>query len=815
MSFSAAIPYSLRALSRAPAFTATVLLVLALGIAVNTTIFTIVDQILLRPFPYRAPNQLMLLWESNPALGGISANRLPATSLNFDAWRRQNHSFQAIEALQIQLGYNLTGLEAPERLTAARATPGFFQMLGVNTSLGRTFLAGDETAGANPTAIVSHTFAKNHFGHDNPVGRTLLLNDVPYTLIGVLRPEFHLPALYQGIAEYKPDIWVPLPAVSVTDSPQLAKRHRLIVCGRLRSGVSLSQARSDMASVADRLAKEDPELNRGYGISVFPLDVENTDPDLRNELRVFLVAAVLVLLLACTNLAGLMLVRAAARKKTTAIMAALGANRWALMAPILSESVLLAMTAGILAYFASYAGIHFVSVLKPNDIHAPERLAVSLSGFIFNACISMFTVIIFGLIPGWLIGHCNLSDVLKSGPAGQSRRSITQTIFIAGQVATALTLSIAAMLLIRSFQRLLRVDPGFRTQDILTAHVVLSQKRYNKPAERIRFCQQLREKLESLPGAQSVALVDNMPLYAIQYTAYEAEGHVVAERSAAPSTDHAHVTPNFFQTMNVVLRRGRLFTNQDAEAMPPNAVIVNETLARQWWPSADPVGSHIRELPFNGPPGPWQTIIGVVGDFRQFNIETSARPELFWPAKDFMNMSIVLRTANANPSRLMAHVQQAVWTIDPDQPVSDIQTLEQMVRDFSSQREFNMLVLSGFSGFSILLTLVGIYGLISSFISAHIRELGIRLALGAQRKQLCLSLIVLGLPGVGLGIAFGLISSFSAKGLISNILFQVSPLDATTYVVIPSLLMAILILTSFFATIGATRIDPAKVLRDE
>jgi hypothetical protein len=261
-------------------------LVLALGIGVNTTVFSVVDQVLLKPFPYEAPNRLMMIWESNPSLGGMSANRLPATALNFDAWRSQNHSFAAIEAFQIHIAYNLTGLDAPVSLKAARATPGLFQMLGVNAARGRTFSPSDSISGASPTVIVTYAFAQKHFGHDSPLGRTLLLDDIPFTLIGVLPKEFHLPALYEGIAEYKPDAWVVLPAISITDPPQLAKRHRLIVCGRLKAGISLSQARNDMATIADRLAKENPELNRGYGINVFPLDVENTDPDLRNELRV-------------------------------------------------------------------------------------------------------------------------------------------------------------------------------------------------------------------------------------------------------------------------------------------------------------------------------------------------------------------------------------------------------------------------------------------------------------------------------------------------------------------------------------------------
>jgi predicted permease len=816
MPFLAAFPYSLRALLRAPTFTTTVVLVLALGVGVNTTIFSVVDQVLLKPFPYEAPNRLLMIWESNPALGGISANRLPATSLNFDAWRSQNHSFEAMEAFQIHIAYNLTGVRQPENLKAARATPGLFQMLGINVFQGRTFSPQDSIAGAIPTVIVTYAFAQKHFGHDDPIGRTLLLDDIPFTLIGVLPEKFHLPALYQGIAEYKPDIWVALPAISITDPPQLAKRHRLIVCGRLKAGVSFAQARSDMATIADRLAKENPELNRGYGINIFSLDAENTDPDLRNALRIALFSGFLVLLLACTNLAGLMLVRIASRKRVSAIMAAMGASRWGVIAPILAESVLLALAASVVAYFISYAGIRWIVALKPNDIHAPERLVVNWASFIFNLCISMLTVVIFGLIPALLTVRSNLGEALKSGSMGPLKRPIGRTLLVAGQIATAVALSIAAILLVKSFQRLQQVDPGFRTREILTAHLVLAQKRYSNPTDRARFCQQLRDKLQSLPGVESVALIDNMPLYAIQYSAFEVEGRATADRNAAPSADHARVSANFFHTMNIALRRGRHFSDEDAENNPPNVTIINETVARQLWQDRDPIGQHIREMPFNGPPGPWQTVVGVVGDFRQFNIETPTRPEVFWPAKEFTSMTIAVRTAaEHHPSNLGSSVQRAVLAVDRDQPISDVQTVEEMIRDFSSQRRFNMLVLSGFSFFCVVLAIVGLYGLISAFVSGRLRDIGIRLALGAPRWPLCLSLVVRGLPTIAAGTVLGLIFSLAVKGFISHILFQMQSLDLQTYITVPGILICAFVLASLSAATRAANVDPARILRDE
>ena len=814
MNFVAALSYSARALFRASRFTVTIVLVLTVAIAINTTFFSLFDQLVLRPFPYHAPKELVMIWQSNPALGGISAERFPATSLDLDAWRRENRSFQGIEALQIQLSYNLTGLHSPERVKAARVTAGLFQLLGVNTSVGRPFVSGDDKSGANQVVIPSYDFARRHFGDNNPLGRRLLLDDEPFTIVGVLPKDFHLPALYQGIAEYKPDIWIPLPEIVSSDPVNLPKRHRLIVCGRLKAGVSLAAARADMNSLADRLARENPELDRGYGINVFSLDAENTDPDLRNELTLMIAAAALVLLLAWANLTGLMFVRACSRRKHMAIMAALGADRWELMMPIVCESMLLAIISGVLGWLLSDIGVHLIAVLKPSDIHAPERLALSANGLLLAFSISLLSVVAVGLFPSVYLMRRSLSEGLKRDGGSSSGRSITRRVLIGAQIATALALTISAILLVQSFATLMRVDPGFRAEKVLTARLSLSQKRYKNPADQMRFCQALREKLQSLPGVKSAALVDNMPLYAIGYSAFEVEGRPIPERNQAPSADYARVTPGFFNTMDVSLHEGRLFTDQDAEFNPPRVVIINEALAHKLWPGEEALGKHIRELPFNGVPGPWQTVIGIVHDFRQFNIDTPARPELFRPAKEFVNMTIVLRTTgpavDIGPS-----LQKAVWSIDRNEPVSDIQTLSYLVHSLTSQREFNMFVVSAFAAFSILLTVVGVYGIMSSFIADHLREIGIRLALGIQRTQLCRALTMLHLPEVLMGLGGGLVLSFCAKRIIASTLFHVNPLDVRTYIFVPTALLLLFLVTNVSASLRAAWIDPATVLKGE
>lgn len=815
MSFFRSLRYSSRSLLRNPSFSTAAIVVLTLGIAANTAVFTLVDELLLNPFPYRDPSRLVMIWESNPAFGAVAADRVPAAWINFDAWRARSQTLETIEAFQIRLGYNLTGRKTPERLTAAQATAGFFQMLGVNTTQGRTFLPGDGASGAQHTVILTHTFSTQHFGDSSPLGKPLLLDDVPYTIIGVLPPDFHLPALSEGISEYKPDIWLPLAKVAVTDDPRMAKWRRLRVCARLKPHVSVSQVTVEMKAIAERLAQDNPELDRGYSVNVFPLQVENTNPDLRNDLHIFSLAALLMLLLACINLAGLSLVYATDRKRDFGIMAALGAGRWALIFPLVIQSMLLALVAGILGLLTSFAGIHLIVALKPTNITGPERLALNWQAFVLDFSIAVLTVVIFGAIPAWLTAHGDLSEALKSHTGGRSRPSRTRAILLSGQIALALTMTIATVLVVRSFQNVLRIDLGYRLQQVLTAHLALSPQRYSSPEHRIRFCQELRDKLQLLPGVESAALVDNMPLYSIQYTGFEIEGRAITEPNARPSADFADVSPNFFHTMNVPLKQGRFFTDQDAELAPPNVAIVNQALARQFWPNLSPIGAHIRKVPVSGSPGPWHTIIGVVGDFRQFNVETPSRPELFWPTKAFSSMTVVLRTTGNDPASISPLLQQAVWAVDHDEPLSDIQSLEQIVNDFNSQRRFNILALGSFAGISILVTLVGMFGLTSSLVSSHTRDIGIRLALGAQRTQICLSLLRSSLAPVLTGIALGLLFSFFAKRLLAAILFQISPLDLVTYIFTPAALLLILLFSSLAATGRVVRIDPATVLRQE
>ncbi len=807
--------YSLRSLANDPVFVSVVVLVLSLGIAANTTIFTVIDQVVLNPLPYRDPARLVMVWEANPSLGEPAGSRVPAAWSNFTEWRNQNQAFDAIEAFG-QASYNLTGLSNPEHLTAARATGGYFQMLGISAERGRTFSPDDTRPGANPVVLITEAFSNSHFAHKDALGQKLLLNGVPHTIIGVLPGNFHLPMFFQGAYEYKPDIWVPLPAVTAADPPAASKARRLFVFARLKSSTPLAQARAAMITMANRLAQTDPNLNAGYSVNLVPLKVENADPDLGRALYILWTAAFVVLLLGCVNLASLMLVRAMNKQKDLAIMGALGAPRVVLIANILTESLLLAFVAATLALAGSYAGIRLIRALQPGEIAGTDRLSMDLHGLVFAGLAFIVSVLLCGLLPAWLGTRGAFSAALKRSAGTGSARlgSIIRRVLVSGQVAIALVLAIGATLLVRSFQQILDVDPGFRAHNVLTARIALTPPRYASEDDRMRFCDRLLDRVRQLPGVQTASLVDNFPLYSIRYTVFEIEGRPIANPASPPTADYANVTSEFFQTMGTPLRSGRLFTPDDMQDNENNVVILNESLARKFWPNQDALGSHIRFIAPHRDPGPWRLVVGVVGDFRQFNIDTPARPEMFWPARQFPELTLVVRTTS-DPSGVLPTLQKAVAEIDKEEPLSDVQTLQHMVDHSISQRRFNMLLLSGFAGLSIVLALVGVYGLVSYIISLRTRDIGIRLTLGAQRKHIFSSLVLEILPFAATGILLGLLLSLLAKKLITDLLFAISAVDPATYFSLPIVLMALALLTCLVPAWRAARMDPANVLRQE
>jgi len=805
--------YSLRSLARDPAFVFIVILVFSLGIAANTILLTVIDQIVLHPLPYRDPDGLVMIWEANPSLGEPQASRGRVAWNNFRQWQTQTDVFDAIEAHE-WAEYNLTGRGNPEHLIAARASTGFFRMLGVPAQQGRTFLPED--AGSNSVVLITAAFARNHFPRKNPLGEKLLLNGVPHTIIGVLPGSFHLMTIFEGAYEYKPEIWVPLPPVTAADPPTETLVRRFLVSARLKHGVTLAQARGEMVALATRLAQSDPGLNTGYSVNLVPLKVENADPDLGRALYILWAAAFTVLLLGCLNGSGLMLVRFINRQRDLAIMDALGAPRRVLIANVLTESLMLAAVSATLAWGACYAGLALIRALQPASIYGASRLHLDMRSFVASGLISLLCVSLLGVLPAWIYSRRTFKSSLRQSASFGSARwgSLVRRVLVSTEIAITLVLGIGAMLLTRSFQRMLEVDPGFRAQNVVTGRIALVPPRYATDDDREHFSERLLDRVRQLPGVQMASLADNFPLYAIHYNWFEIEGQAIAKPGSAPSADYAAVTSDFFQTMGTPLRSGRLFTAADMQNGATQVAILNELLARKYWPNQDPIGAHIRMIPPHRDPGPWRVVVGVVGDYHQFNIETPPRPQMFWPARQFSDMTIVARTVN-DPAATLAALPKVVAEIDKDQPLADPQTLQYMVDHSISQHRFNMLLLNGLAGLGMVLALAGVYGLISYVISSHQRDLGIRLALGAQRKHVFSSLLRQILPFAAIGVVLGLLLSLLTKKLIADLLFEISALDPATYIALPIALMTLAVLTCALPAWRAARMNPVNILRQE
>lgn len=806
------IRYSLRSLARDPTFACVVILVLSLGIAVNTTVFSVIDQVVFKSLPYKDPRRLLMVWESNPALGEPAGSRVPAAWSNFVEWRNQSQSFQAIEAFE-RVTYTVTGLREPELVTAARATGGYFRMLGVNAERGRILTPEDSEPGASAVAVVTDAFREAHFAGENGVGRKLLLDGVPYIIVGVLPKEFHLPMFLRGAYEYKPEIWVPMPATMALGA---SKFRKLLVSARLKNSSSFPEARAEMAAVAKSLEQIDPELNKGYGINLVPIKIENADPDFERALYVLWAASFGVLLLGCANLAGLISVRAMTRQKDLAIMKALGAPKPALIANVLSHGALLLFAAALLAVLGSYAGVDWIRAVKPGDLAGAERLSLSFGGFLFAGGVFLFCILIFGLLPAWLSTRQPPNAVLRRsvGALGSAPGAIIRPILVCGEVAIALALAIGAMLLIRSFQELLHVDPGYRVDNVLTARIALPQSRFPDRMNRILFCKQVLDKVRQSALVQSASLVDNFPLYSIHYTFFELQGRPTPDAATPLSADFANVTADFFETMGTPLRRGRLFTPEDMEDTAEKVAILNESLAHKLWPNEDPIGSHIRTIVPHQAPGPWRRVIGIVGDFRQFNLDTPPRPEMFWPAREYSEMTLVVRTLG-EPVSFVPSLRGAISAIDSEQPLSDVQTLRHMVDHSIAQRRFNTLLLSGFAGLGIALALLGVYGLISYIVAAQTRDIGIRSALGAQPHQILRALISRILCSAAGGLVLGLLVSFLMRKVIAHLIFRINALDPVTYLSLPAVLMMLILVACLRPAWRASRLQPANILRHE
>ena len=798
--------YALRTLIKNPGFTVVAVVALALGIGANTAIFSVVNSVLLRPLPYKDPDQLMMVWEENSKSG---YPRDTPTVANFLDWRNQNQTFVGMAAMAYQ-SFNLTGVGDPERIDGRRVSATLFPLLGVDAQLGRTFTPEEDQRGAAHVVILSNAVWQRRFGGDpHIIGKSLTLNNESYSVVGVMPPRFQFPSRYD-------ELWVPI----AFDSNESGDRssHYLKVLGRLKPDETLAQAQADLTAIATRLQQQYPKTNTDLGAVVTPLH-EQLVGDIKPFLLILLGAVGLVLLIACANVANLLLARAAVRQKEIAVRVALGASKWRLIRQFLTESVLLCVIAAVVGLILAVAGLFLLKAFIPPEISIARDVWIDTRVLGFTFGVSILTGLIFGLAPATQAAKFNLNETLKEGgrdSSSGSRRNRVRAGLVVAEVAISLVLLIGAGLLINSFIRLRTTDPGFDTDNMLTMSIDLPDPKYTEFKRRSAFYDDLIQRVQSLPGVKSAAVTTNLPLLK--------QGNEISiaieGRPALPPGQEIIITtrmvsPNYFETMGMRLLKGRALSDQDRKNTPA-VVVISEGMAKRYWPGQDPIGKRISPGDPEKPED-WLQIVGVVNDVRQYQLDAQPKPQMYLTYAQvgfYAPRDLVVKT-DVDPASLAATVRRAVWEIDKDQPVSDISTMRVILNESITKQRFSMLLFAIFAGLAMLLAAVGIYGVMSYSVAQRRSEIGIRMALGAQKFDVLKLTIGEGLKLVLIGIGLGLIGAFLLTRLMSSLLFGITATDPLTFAAISVVLVAVALIASYVPARRATKVDPLVALRYE
>jgi len=806
------LTYAVRMLRRNPGFAATAVITLALGLGANTAIFSVCNAVLFKPLPYAEPNRIVMLSErqSDGKLGGVA----PA---NFVDWRDASHSFTdmaAMRASSFASSFILGGKSEASRLTGGDVSSSFFSVLGVRFMLGRNFLPDEDRLGHDRVAILSYAAWSKYFGADRDIaGKPITLDDTSYTVVGVLPADFQFGSTAADFqAGSQPDVWIPLAL-----DPQRLQRgaHMLNVIGRLAPGVKLAAAQAELNVIGANLAQQYPENNKDRGIAAVPLTDQVTG-SVRVALETLLGAVGLVLLIACANVANLLLGRAAARQKEMAVRIALGASRWRLAQQLLTESLFLAGLGGVAGFVLALAAIATLTPQLPADLSRAAGIAVDMRMLIFTATISLLTGIFFGLGPLFAARRENTGESLK-----QNNRSATgiQTRLRGGlavaQIAIAIILLIGAGLMVKSFWALMHVAPGFRSENILTARLSVPRSRYPDNRRIAALEGEVLESLRGRPGVQSAGFATYVPLGGLDNGwSFIVEGRPPLPVGTYNMAQYRPVNAGYFETIGIPLLRGRSFTPADT-AEAPWVVVINDSMAREYWPSENPIGQRI--LASGGKPT-WRTVIGVVGDVLHDGLDGAAKAEMYLPVDQGMNIesnpTIVVRAETA-PGAAAGELRGAVSAIDPAIAVDRIETMQQLVSGSVAQPRFRTLILAAFSLLALVMASIGIYGVMNYLVIQRTREFGIRLSLGATRTDVLRLVLGRAATLIGAGTCLGLVGSVLLVRLITKLLFETAPLDPLTFAAVPILLAAVALVASYIPARRATRIDPIVALRCE
>lgn len=798
----------LRSLSKRPGLTAVALVTLALGIGVNTAIFSAVDSVLLRPLPFNDPERVMAVWEHTPHLGIARNEFAPA---NYFDLRNQNSVFAELGAFG-QLSTNYTGEGDPEQLEGQLVTANVFSILGVAPALGRTFAPDEDQPGKDQVAVLSHTLWQRRFNRDpGIINRSITLNGESFTVVGVMPPDFFFPVR-------ETELWVPW----AMEPGQAEGRgdHYFRLVARLKPGVSPEQANAEAEAIASRLAAEYPRTNEGLGFVVNSFHQDYIG-DLRRPILILFAAVGLVLLIACANVANLLLAQATTRRREIAIRMALGASRWTIARQLLTESLLLAVAGGVLGVLGAIWGVEALSQLLPESLSKLQAISVDSRVFLFTGGVTVLTAVAFGVVPALHAARANPGDALaetsRDVAGGLSGRYLRRVLVIA-EVAVAVVLLAGAGLLIRSFHRLNQVELGFDPDNLLTMRMVLPMPKYLEPESRRAFYDELLRRIDEIPGVESVGINTRLPLSTSGMKfSFSVEGRTLPTDSNLPFAVYRVVNPDYFRALRIPLHRGRVFDTHDSAGSTP-VFLINRRLAEQFWPGEDPTGKRLKIGPADSP-NPWVTIAGVVGDVRQTGLYGEQLAELYAPyaqeRRSWMSpQNLVVRT-NRDAASLAGAVREAVWKVDKDQPVSEVKTMDQVFAAAVSRERFQTLLLGLFAALALLLACVGLYGVISYAVAQRTHEIGVRMALGARPWDVLRLVLRQGMTLTFAGLVFGIAGALAVTRVMTELLYGVTATDAVTFISVGALLVVVAFLACYVPARRATKVDPLIALRYE
>jgi putative ABC transport system permease protein len=802
------IRFGIRMLAKNRAFTIVALLTLGLGIGANTAIFSVVNAIVFRALPYAAPQQLVGVWTKDLNQPG---SQYPASLPTFRDWQQQSHSFTGFAAYAFNR-YHISGKEGPDETRAALTTANFFDVMGVAPVLGRPLQASDDH---QRVVVLGEPLWRRRFNADgNVVGKTIDLNSETFTIIGVMPPSFRFPT---------PDIelWSSLAPIydlpggsrsSVGDWINNRSLRGYRVVGRLREGVLLEQAQAEMNTIAERLAKDYPDSNAGTGVVLVPLRTQMVG-GYQKPLIVLLVAVGFILLIACANVANLMMSRTAARDREIAIRRAMGAGQLRLIRQMLTESILLASLGGLLGLLLASWGVQLLLGLTPKDIPRLEGVSVDRAALLFTFIVSIATGVLFGLAPAWHARSLSLNESLREGGrgiAGMARIKRVRGLLVMSEIALAVTLLIGAGLMLKSFQRLTDVNPGFKPDHLLTMAVGLQFVRYQDPAKQIAFFEQALQRIRSLPGVIAAGACTSLPpSYIQQGTGFSIEGRPVEAGSQQPSAIYMPATAGYLEALGLPLVRGRTIADADT-AQAPGVVVINQTLASRFFPNEDPVG---RRMTISGV---LRTIVGVVGDARYQGLGVEAGPQAYVPhaQSPFPGMRIVVRTTT-EPTSLIAAVRTQIQSVDSEEGPTRFAAMTELLSESVAQPRFNTFLIGLFAALAFILSAIGIYGVINYDVTQRTGEIGIRMALGAQAPDVVRLILTQGILLTLGGLAVGVAGAFALTRFLSGLLFEVRPNDPVTYVAVSVLLAVVALAACLVPARRATKVDPLVALRYE